>query len=35
MSLLNGHIPITKNPDLIFFGVSAFGSDWLTVDVMS
>jgi hypothetical protein len=35
MSPLNGHIPVTKNPDLMFFGVSAFGSDSLTIDGMS
>jgi hypothetical protein len=34
MSVLNGHIPLTKNSDLMF-GVSAFGSDWLTMDGMS
>jgi hypothetical protein len=24
--------PVTKNPDLMFFGVSAFDSDWLTMN---
>jgi hypothetical protein len=32
MSPLNRHIPVIKNPDLMFFGVNAFGSDWLTMD---
>jgi hypothetical protein len=35
MSLLNDHIPVTKYPDLMLFGVSAFGSEWLAMDGMS
>jgi hypothetical protein len=26
MLVLNGHIPLTENPDLMLFGVSAFMS---------
>jgi hypothetical protein len=32
---VNGHIPFTKNPDLMFFGVNAFGSSWFAMDGMS
>jgi hypothetical protein len=32
---LIGHIPVTKNTDLMFFGVSAFRSDLFTMDGMS
>jgi hypothetical protein len=35
MSVLKRHIPVTKNPDLMFFGVSAFGSDWFSLDALS
>jgi hypothetical protein len=35
MSVLVGHIRVTKNPYLMFFGASAFGSDWFTMDGMT
>jgi hypothetical protein len=35
MSVLNGHIPNTNNADFACFLVSAFGSEWFTVDGIS
>jgi hypothetical protein len=33
-SELKGHISVPKNPDLMYFGVNAFASDWFTIYVM-
>jgi hypothetical protein len=35
MSVLNGHIRVIKNPDLISSGMCEFGSNYLTMDGMS
>jgi hypothetical protein len=35
MYMLNFHTPVTKNQDLITFGVSVFDSDWFTMDIMT
>jgi hypothetical protein len=35
MSVLNGHIGVTKNPDFMITDVNEFRSDWLTMDGMS